>query len=207
VKTEEIEKLFRELKRSFDLGTITEREFQAEIKDLFLQDNEGNYWTIGARTEGWYRYEDGEWIQASPPPTLEPVRQEIKPPGVEQKPLPPGTKWDYGSRIILGLASLLFLLCLIVVALASYQLGRLSVMTGPMEDTPTAAVAITEVLGTETTLPSDIRTAVPSPPQQGGTATPLPTATQEVTSPTPAPMPTPSPTLAPEPTATPMGHA
>jgi hypothetical protein len=208
LQTEEIEKLFRELKRSFEVGTIDEGELQAETKNLFFQDGEGNYWTLGARTEKWYRFDDGDWAQASPPPTLEPVRQEVRPPGMEQKPLPLGRKRDYDTRVVLGLASLSLFFCLIVVALISYQLGRRSVMTSPAEHTPAGPVEMIQMPATETTLPSEVGTATPSRTQLRGTSTPPPTTTQEGNSPTPTPTPTPAttprPTLAPQPAATAM---
>jgi hypothetical protein len=207
MKTEEIEKLFHELKNSFRGGTINEEEFQGEIRDLFFQDAEGNYWTIGAKTEKWYRYEDDDWVQDSPPPTLEPVGQEIRPPGMEQTPLPPGRDRRYGNRIVLGVGSFFLLLCLITVALVSYQLGRLSVMVSP-EATPAASMAMTEVSTIEATSPSEIGTVIPSPTEPGAISTPVATTTQEETSPTLAPthIPTPTPraTRAPQPTATPM---
>ncbi len=204
MKTEEVEKLFHELKRSFEVGTINEEEFQAEVKELFFQDDEGNYWTIGAKTEKWYRYDDGDWVQESPPPTLESVRQEVRPPGMEQKASPSSGKWDYDNRVVVGLAGLLFLLCLVVVALASYQLGRLSVVTSPAEDTPT--LEMTQVPAVESIPASEVSTATTSPVRTRGIATPLPTTTEEETSPTPslAPTDTPTPgaTSAPQPTAT-----
>jgi hypothetical protein len=208
MKTEEIRKLFNELKRSFEVGTIDEEEFQAETKDLFFQDSEGNYWTIGAKTEKWYRHEDGDWVQDSPPPTLEPVRREIRPPGMEQRPLPPSKKRGYDNRIVLALVSFSFLLCLIAVALVSYQVGRMSVSLSSEEPTPTAAVAMTQMPTTEATLPSQVSTIAPSPGGPGSIATPPLTATEEQASPTsmltPSTPPTPRATAVPQPTATPM---
>ncbi len=199
MKTEEAKELFHELKARFEAGTMSEEEFQAEIRNLLYQDSDGNYWTLGARTEEWYRYDDDRWLRASPPPTLEPVKEEIGPPVVEQEPSRSTIKWDYGNRIILGLASFLLLLCLIVVALASYQLGRLSVMTRPTEDTVTPVMAMTEIPSTEVPSPLVVRTAPASPGVPGGLATPLPTSAKQETS--PAPTPTPRPTSTPQPTA------
>ena len=206
MKTEEIQKLFHELKNSFEAGAINEEAFQTEMEGLLFQDDAGNYWTIGARTEKWYRYEEGDWVQASPPPMLEPVAREARPPGMKQKPLPPSRKRGYGTPIVLGSVSFLFLLCLILVALVSYQLGRLSVMTSPAEYTPIVAIATkatTDAPAVEATLPSEVLTATPSPTEVEGMATPLPTAPQEA-SPTPTSTSIPSATRAPQPTATPM---
>lgn len=206
MKTEGIEKLFHELKRSFQAGTINQEEFHAEIKDLFFQDPQGNYWTIGAKTEKWYRYEDGDWVQDSPPPTLEPVRQEIRPPEMEQHPLSPSRERGYGNRIILAMGSFLFLLCLLMVALVSYQLGRLSVMTSPGEPTPTPPMVMTGVPATEATPSSEVGIFTPSPTEPGAISTQVPTTTQEETSPIPTYVSTPTTraTRAPQPTATPM---
>jgi hypothetical protein len=202
MKSEDVEKLFRELKLSFDAGTINEEEFQAVVGDLLFQDPEGRHWTIGAETEQWYLYDDGDWALASPPPTVEPVRPEVRPPGVEQKPLPPTTRRrGYGNRIILGLASFLFLLCLVAVALVSYQLGRQSVMSSPAEYAPTAAVALTQVPATEAPRPSEVGSRVPSPTEPSAVDSPSPTATQEEETST---TPTTRPTRVAQPTAPPM---
>lgn len=162
MKTDEIEKLFHELKDALESGAITEEEFQAEIKGLLYQDDEGWYWSIGARTEQWYRYDDGDWVEASPPPTLEPVGRETMPSDMESDQLPQDRKWAPGSCGVVGLVSVLFLVCLVAVGLVSFQLGRMSVMTATAEYTATSTVETVVTPPAEPTSAAEVSTPLPT---------------------------------------------
>ncbi|MBC8249086.1 MAG: SHOCT domain-containing protein [Anaerolineales bacterium] len=85
----QVEIKFKELKRKYDTGAITEAEFKAQLEELMIQDEEGRWWIIGYETGQWY-YHDGEkWVQAEPPqaPAPPPTRH----PSVKAPPtvLPP----------------------------------------------------------------------------------------------------------------------
>jgi len=47
-------------------GPISEEEFRDEIEGLQIQDEQGRYWTIGAQSGQWYRYDGREWVQETP---------------------------------------------------------------------------------------------------------------------------------------------
>ncbi|TKJ28085.1 MAG: hypothetical protein CEE40_12470 [Chloroflexi bacterium B3_Chlor] len=198
MKTEAIKKQFHELKSSFVAGNITEEEFRAQIKELLFQDDEGAYWAIGAKTEKWYRYDDGDWVPDSPPAALQPAGGEMRPPDIEEVPPVAAEKRVLGGRLVLGLASVLFLACLVVVAIVSFQLGRLSVVTTPAEDSPAPTVEVSETPALEPTAPPEATAPTLAPTQPESSPTRPPTATPEV----PSHAPSPTLTFAPQPTAT-----
>ncbi|MGB3903501.1 MAG: hypothetical protein WBB22_01120 [Anaerolineae bacterium] len=198
MKPEDIQKQFDELKSSFEAGTITEEEFQARIKELLSQDDRGNYWAIGAKTEYWYRYDDGDWVPDSPPPALLPVGGEMTPPEIEEVPPVPAEKKAVGNRLILGLVSVLFAACVVVVAIVSYQLGRLSVVTAPVQDSPAPTVEVSRTPALNPTAPPEATAPALAPTQPESSPTPAPTATPEGSSAGASP----TPTSAPQPTAT-----
>lgn len=61
------ENKFKQLKAQFAAGTLNEAEFKAQLEELMLQDDQGNWWMIGYETERWYRYDGTNWVQAEPP--------------------------------------------------------------------------------------------------------------------------------------------
>jgi len=66
----QVEAKFKELKRKYDTDLITEEEFKAQLEELMIEDEEGQWWMIGYETGQWH-YHDGEkWVQAElPKPT------------------------------------------------------------------------------------------------------------------------------------------
>ena len=199
MKIDKIEKLFHELKDALESGAITQEEFQAEIKDLLYQDDEGRYWSMGARTEQWYRYDDGDWVEASPPATLEPVGRATRPSDMESDQLPQDRKWAPGSRGVVGVVSVLFLVCLVAVGLVSFQLGRMSVMSSFAEYTATSTVETMVTPPAEPTSPAEVSTPLPPAARPESSPTLAPTATEEEGSPA---APSPTSTGATQPTAT-----
>lgn len=199
VKTEDIEKSFHELKDRFRRRAISKEEFQEQVKGIFFRDQEGDYWTIGAQTEQWYRY-DGAWVRDSAPATLEPAAAEVGPPGAQLEPPAPSRRRDYRNRIVMALVSLLFLVCLVAVAVVSYQLGRLSVTTTLADTTPTAILGLIVTPTGQAAVPGEAETPQASPSQPGETATASPAVTRQTASPARSP----TSTSARQPTATPM---
>jgi hypothetical protein len=198
VKTEEIQDLFRKLKARLESGEISENQFEAEVRDLLFQDDQGNYWTIGAQTEKWYSYEAGEWVQSWPPPKLERVEGEGSAPDVRAAALPSEKKGGVDRRLVIGLVGVAFVACLLVVAVIAYQLGKTPAVTHEITPSPTLPA---EAVETPTAIPASPTTAaVPtSTPEEVASPTPEATATE----PSPSPTRSPTSTSAPEATATP----
>jgi len=64
---EELESKYYELKGKHAAGFISNEEFQAEVEKLTLQDEQGRWWMIGAKTGKWYVSQEGEWVQQESP--------------------------------------------------------------------------------------------------------------------------------------------
>ena len=75
---EELESKYYALKGKHAAGFISNEEFQAEVENLTLQDEEGRWWMIGAKTGKWYVSQEGEWVQAEPPRAA-PVAEKVCP--------------------------------------------------------------------------------------------------------------------------------
>ena len=195
MRPQEIEEHFRELRAAVQSGTISDDEFEAQLKEFLFQDDSGAYWTIGAQTEKWYQYEDGDWVQASPQSTLERVEETAPGPDIESRetPTPPGRHLD--KRVVLGLASLLLFACVVMVAVVSYQFGRFSGISAPALESATPTTDLAQSPVPEPTATSTPRGTTPLPP---GEATPSP----QVTEPPEPPTSTPRPTSTPQPTPT-----
>jgi len=65
---EDLQRRYDELREQFDAGEITEEEFKDELEGLQLKDEQGVYWTIGAQTGEWYRFDGRSWVQETPIP-------------------------------------------------------------------------------------------------------------------------------------------
>ena len=64
---EELESKYYELKKKHSGGLLSDEEFQAEVEKLTLQDEQGRWCMIGAKTGKWYVSQEGEWVQQEPP--------------------------------------------------------------------------------------------------------------------------------------------
>ena len=64
---DELESKYYELKGKHAGGLLSDEEFLAEVEKLSLQDSQGRWWMIGAKTGKWYVSREGEWVQAEPP--------------------------------------------------------------------------------------------------------------------------------------------
>jgi hypothetical protein len=101
----EAESKYYELKGRLNSGKLTADQFRAEVAELRLQDSEGRYWAVDARTGGWLLHDGANWVPAQPPGF------------VAAPPLPPAamasTRRSGGSTILLiGALAAAALLCL-----------------------------------------------------------------------------------------------
>ncbi len=64
---EELENRYYTLKGKHASGLLSDEEFQATADKLTLQDSQGRWWMIGAKSGKWYLSQEGEWIQAKRP--------------------------------------------------------------------------------------------------------------------------------------------
>jgi len=201
VKPEEIEGLFRELKAKVEAGTIPEDEFEAQLREFLFQDDSGTYWTVGAQTENWYRHENGDWVRASPPPSLKRAAEKEQESGVEKPAIPPRRRGGLDRRVVLGVLGLLFGAFLVVAGVLYYQLGRAPSTAAPAADSPAATTNVTSTPVPEPTATTTSPAATALPTEEES-PTPQVTATREAPSSTPPP-PTATPAAAPSSTSVP----
>jgi LysM repeat protein len=65
---QDLQRRYDELREQFDAGKISEEKFNDELEGLQLKDEQGHYWTIGAQSGKWYRYDGRSWVQETPIP-------------------------------------------------------------------------------------------------------------------------------------------
>jgi hypothetical protein len=198
VRVEDIEDLFHEVKVALEMGKLTEDEFEDKIRSLLFRDDDGNYWTVGAQTEKWYRYEEGEWVQDSPPSALERAEAEESAPRGKAEETTSEKKRRVDRRMVIGLGSIVFVACLLLAAVAAYQLGKMSSAARDLLPGLTPSV---EAVESPTIAPLESPTLAETPTAAGAEpGSPVPEATPTQPSPTPTRRPTSTPV--PSPTAT-----
>lgn len=65
-KFREVEDKYQELKTQLDNGTLSNDELKKELKNMMVNDDEGNYWMIGGKTGKWYLYNGTDWREGNP---------------------------------------------------------------------------------------------------------------------------------------------
>lgn len=54
------------LRGKLELGRITQSQFEAALHDLMLEDNQGQYWMLGADSGKWFMHDGQVWVEADP---------------------------------------------------------------------------------------------------------------------------------------------
>lgn len=227
-----VEDEYFSLRGRLSSGRITQEQFEAALKDLVIQDEQGRYWMVGADTGQWYLNDGQSWVPAQPP------GQRAPPPAT----LPAYSNAPIGGRrsnpLLLVAAAVIALLAIGVVVLALVSSGRLTnaeiivtatppaVAAAPVSSpskvsSPTLAAVVptATAIATATAPPSltatevaASQTVVPTvaPPTAAVTATSPPTVAPTLPPPTPTKLPTlkpavlvPTATAAPAATSTP----
>lgn len=57
----------RDLRRQYENGLISREDLQNELKKAMVLDENRVWWMLGVESEGWYRYENGQWVMGEPP--------------------------------------------------------------------------------------------------------------------------------------------
>jgi Tol biopolymer transport system component/LysM repeat protein len=158
----ELQRRYDELREQFNEGEITEEEFKEALEGLQLKDEQGRFWTIGAQTGEWYRYDGRTWVQETPLPMTKHegrgMPEYVSPEAAERESVSFMPRWLYT-----GCGGLLLLL-----VVAGLIVGAVSLLRGRDEAvsqvaTPTLSSGIpvsTPTLGptpspTVTVLPTD----------------------------------------------------
>jgi hypothetical protein len=63
----EVDRVYAELKQRQESGDLTQEEFDEQLKQLMVQDEEGRWWVKSRRTGEWHYYDGTTWIKDTPP--------------------------------------------------------------------------------------------------------------------------------------------
>jgi hypothetical protein len=63
----EADRRYAELNSQLDAGTISTEEFDAQRKQLMVQDEEGRWWAKSRKTGEWNYYDGNAWVRGIPP--------------------------------------------------------------------------------------------------------------------------------------------
>ncbi len=63
----EAERSYAELKSRLEAGTISREEFDAQLRRLMVQDEEGRWWSKSRKTGEWNYHDGSSWVPGTPP--------------------------------------------------------------------------------------------------------------------------------------------
>ena len=100
----ETEEEVRTLRQMLRAGQITQEQFEEQLRSLMILDDDQVWWMIGAESDNWYKYQDNDWVPATPPRLPASDYYVNAPlPTLESQPIPPAatgpTVFDRGSDI------------------------------------------------------------------------------------------------------------
>jgi hypothetical protein len=129
----EADRRYAELVRQLDAGNISEEEFDAQRRQLTVQDGEGRWWAKFGESGEWH-YRDGDtWVPGIPPAYQGAVPKPTDPPAQTQSPSPSkDVKNEKASRrkvpawiLVIGLGGIALVgIVLVVWVLVPYLRGE-----------------------------------------------------------------------------------
>ncbi|MBI1281682.1 MAG: hypothetical protein GC179_26385 [Anaerolineaceae bacterium] len=66
-KFRDTETQVRALRAQYQAGQLTRDQLQEQLKRLMILDENNTWWMMGVETDTWYRFQNNEWVVASPP--------------------------------------------------------------------------------------------------------------------------------------------
>jgi len=131
-KFRDTETQVRALRTQYQSGLLTRDQLQEQLKRLMILDENNVWWMMGVETDTWYRFQNNEWVVATPPYTSE------TPSAGSRTPAPTLTSELDPSQVIQG--SLPYF----PTGAAAPQVGG---FTQPIDTNQTGGFGITEELG------------------------------------------------------------
>ncbi len=130
-KFRDTETQVRTLRGQYQAGQITRDQLQEQLKRLMILDESNTWWMMGVETDTWYRFQNNEWLVATPP-------YDAAPSSASRTPTPTLTSEIDPSQVIQG--SLPYF----PTGSAAPQVGG---FTQPTDTNQTGGFGITEELG------------------------------------------------------------
>jgi membrane peptidoglycan carboxypeptidase len=63
----ETEEEVHTLRQMLNAGQISQEQFEEQLRNLMILDDDQVWWMIGAESDNWYKYLNNDWIPATPP--------------------------------------------------------------------------------------------------------------------------------------------
>jgi hypothetical protein len=99
---QEADRRYAELTRQRDAGSISDQEFDAQRRQLMVQDDEGRWWAKIGKSGEWHYRDDSTWVRGTPPGYQETIPEPTSSPVETSPPLHPngvGNGEDGGRRL------------------------------------------------------------------------------------------------------------
>jgi hypothetical protein len=68
----EVEREVAKLRQDLAAGRLTEERLKDRLRELMVEDTEGNWWMVGYETGEWYRHDGTDWVPDQPPDHVAP---------------------------------------------------------------------------------------------------------------------------------------
>ncbi len=62
-----VEEQVHRLREMYQQGVLSHEALQAELRKLMILDEQGVWWMVGMESDVWYRFDNGQWVQAERP--------------------------------------------------------------------------------------------------------------------------------------------
>jgi hypothetical protein len=99
---QEADRRFAELARQRDAGSISDQEFDAQRRQLMVQDAEGRWWAKIGKSGEWHYRDGSAWVRGTPPGYQETIPEPTSSSAQTSPPLHPegvGNGEDGGQRV------------------------------------------------------------------------------------------------------------
>lgn len=101
-RQEELARRFREtedevrsLRARVQNGQLTQQQFEEQLHNLMILDDDQVYWVMGAETDQWYKFVNNEWVVAEPPRA--PSGSGFTLPTLDSQPQPAASQTEYSN--------------------------------------------------------------------------------------------------------------
>ncbi len=64
---DDVEREVAGLRQDLSTGRLNEEQFKARLRELMVEDANGDWWMVGYETGEWYRHDGDDWVRADPP--------------------------------------------------------------------------------------------------------------------------------------------
>jgi hypothetical protein len=102
VDFQEADRRYVEIKRRHEAGELAQEEFEEQLKQLMVQDEEGRWWAKSRRSGEWHYHDGNRWVRETPPHYGEQHQQQAELPETFIKKLVEICARYSGSRFYVG---------------------------------------------------------------------------------------------------------